>query len=74
LARQAATIREAAVRDLRVRKAFEQTMSPTHQPEYDLGIDLSAGPRWTEIGLSEDARWCSTSGAPEVLALASRRR
>jgi hypothetical protein len=51
LAHQAATIREAAVRDLRVRKAFEQTMSPTHQPEHHLGINLSAGPRGTEIGL-----------------------
>jgi hypothetical protein len=30
LAQQAATIREQAFRDLRVRKAFEQTMSPTH--------------------------------------------
>jgi conjugative relaxase-like TrwC/TraI family protein len=51
LAQQAARIREAAVRDLRVRKAFEQTMSPTHQPEYHLGIDYSAGPRGPEIGL-----------------------
>jgi hypothetical protein len=51
LAQQAARIREAAVRELRVRKAFEQTMSPTHQPEYHLGIDYSAGPRGPEIGL-----------------------
>jgi hypothetical protein len=47
----AAAIWEQAVRDVRVRKAFEQTMSTTHQPDYHLGIDLSAGPQGTEIGL-----------------------
>jgi hypothetical protein len=31
--------------------AFEETMSPTHQHQYHLGIDLSAGPWGTEIGL-----------------------
>jgi hypothetical protein len=51
LAQQAATIWEAAARDLRVRTTFEQTMSPTHQPEHHLGIDYSAGPRGPEIGL-----------------------
>jgi hypothetical protein len=51
LAHQAAIIRDAALRDLRVRKAFEQKMSPTHQPEYHLGIDHSPGPTGTEIGL-----------------------
>jgi hypothetical protein len=51
LAQRAARIREAAARDLRIRKTFEQTMSPTHQPEYHLGIDYSAGPQGPEIGL-----------------------
>ncbi len=51
LAQQAATIREQALRDLRVRNAYEQTMTPTHEAEHHLGIDLSAGPRGPEIGL-----------------------
>jgi hypothetical protein len=51
LAQQATTIREAAVRDLRLRKAFEQTMAPSHQPDYQPAIDHSAGPRGPEIGL-----------------------
>jgi conjugative relaxase-like TrwC/TraI family protein len=51
LAQQAAKIREQVVRDLRVRKAFEQTMSPTHQAEHHLGIEHSARPRGPEIGL-----------------------
>jgi hypothetical protein len=51
LSQQAARIREAAVRDLRVRKAFEQTMSPTHQAEHHLGIDYSVGSRGPELGL-----------------------
>jgi hypothetical protein len=50
LARQAATIREQAVRNLRVRKTIEQKMAPTHQPDYHLGIDHSVGPLGTEIG------------------------
>jgi conjugative relaxase-like TrwC/TraI family protein len=51
LAQQAATIREQALRDLRVRKTFEQTMSPNHQAEHHLGIDYSARPGGPEIGL-----------------------
>jgi conjugative relaxase-like TrwC/TraI family protein len=50
LAQQAATIREQAVRVLTVRRNLEQTMSPTRQPEYHVGIDHSAGPCGPEIG------------------------
>jgi hypothetical protein len=50
LAQQAATIRMQAVRDLRARNTFQQTMSPTPQPVYHLGIDCSAGPWGPEIG------------------------
>jgi hypothetical protein len=51
LAQQAATIREQALRDLKVRNTFEQTISLTRQAEHHLGIDYSAGPRGPEIGL-----------------------
>jgi hypothetical protein len=51
LAQQAARIRAAALRDLRVRKAFQQTMAPTQQREHHLGIDHSAAPHGPEIGL-----------------------
>jgi conjugative relaxase-like TrwC/TraI family protein len=51
LAQHAATIREQVVRDLRVRKTFDQTMSPTHHAEHHLGIDYSAGSSGPEIGL-----------------------
>jgi hypothetical protein len=51
LAQQAATIREQAVIDLKVRKAREQTTPPTHQAEHHLDIDYSAGPRGPEIVL-----------------------
>jgi hypothetical protein len=51
LAQQAATIREQALRDLRVGNAYEPKMTPTHQAEHHLGIDRSAGPRGPEIGL-----------------------
>ena len=44
LAQQAGTIREQALRDLRVRKAHQQTMSPTHQAEHHLRIDYSVRP------------------------------
>ena len=44
-------MREQVVRDLRVRNAFEQKLTPTHEPEHHLGIDLSAEPRGPEIGL-----------------------
>ncbi len=43
--------RKQDLRDLRVRNAYEQTMTPTHEAEHHLGIDLSAGPRGPEIGL-----------------------
>jgi hypothetical protein len=65
--RQAATIRERALRDLRVRKAFEQALSRTHRAQYHLRIDYSAGPRRPESGPQEAARSGSTSGAPEPL-------
>ena len=51
LAQQAATIREQAVKDLRVQNAYEQKMTPTHDAEHHLGIDLSAGSRGPEIDL-----------------------
>jgi hypothetical protein len=52
LAHQAATIREEVVRDLRVRKAFEPKMWPTHNAERRLRIDSSAAaPQGPEIGL-----------------------
>jgi conjugative relaxase-like TrwC/TraI family protein len=51
LAQQAATIRMQAVRDLRARNTFQQSMSATHHPMHYLGIDYSAGPRGPEIGL-----------------------
>ena len=51
MAQSAGTIREQDLRDLRVRNAYEQTMTPTHEAEHHLGIDLSAGPRGPEIGL-----------------------
>ncbi len=51
LAQQAATIREQALRDLRVRQTFEQTNSPTRKAEHHLGIDSSPRPRGPELGL-----------------------
>jgi hypothetical protein len=51
LAQQAATIRQQALRDLRVRNAYDQKMTPSHKADHHLGIDLSAGPRGPEIGL-----------------------
>jgi hypothetical protein len=51
LAQQAATIRAAAIRDLRMRKTFEQTISPHHPSEHRVGIDYLGGPRGPEIGL-----------------------
>jgi hypothetical protein len=50
-AQQAATIREQALRDLRVRNTFEQTLRPTHEAEHHLGIDHSVRPGGPEIGL-----------------------
>ncbi|MHB1533181.1 MAG: MobF family relaxase [Acidimicrobiales bacterium] len=51
LAQQASTIRDQALKDRRVRNTYEQKMTPTHQAEHHLGIDLSARPRGPEIGL-----------------------
>ncbi len=51
LARQAGTLREHALRDLRVRRAYPETMSPTHQAEHHLYIDHSVRPRGPEIDL-----------------------
>jgi conjugative relaxase-like TrwC/TraI family protein len=51
IAHRAATIRDQALRDLRVRKAFEQTSSPTRQAQRHLGIDYSAASRGPEVGL-----------------------
>ena len=51
LAQQAATIREQVVRDLRVRNAYEQTMTAAHEAEHHVSVDLSAGPQRPEIGL-----------------------
>ncbi len=51
LAQQAGTLREHALRDLRARRAYQETMSPTHQAEHHLSIDHSVRPRGPEIGL-----------------------
>ena len=51
LAQQARTLREQALRDLRVRRANHETMSPTHQAEHHLHVDHSARPQPPEIGL-----------------------
>ena len=51
LALQAGTLREQALRDLRVRTAYQETMSPTHQAEHHLSIDYSVRPGGPEIGL-----------------------
>ncbi len=51
LAQQAGTLREQALRDLRVRTPHQETMSPTHQAEHHLSIDQSVRPREPEIGL-----------------------
>jgi chromosome segregation ATPase len=51
LAQQAGTIREQALRDLRVRQAHQEKMSPAHQAEHHLHIDQSLRPRGPEIGL-----------------------
>ncbi len=50
LAQQAGTLREQALRDLRARRAYQKTMSPTHQ-EHHLSIDYSIRPGGPEIGL-----------------------
>jgi hypothetical protein len=51
LALQAGTIREQALRDLRVRTAHQETMSPTHQAEHHLSIDSSVRPGGPEVSL-----------------------
>jgi hypothetical protein len=51
LARQAATIRDQAIRDLRARKIIQQTMSPSRDAEHRLGVYDSALPREPYIGL-----------------------
>jgi hypothetical protein len=51
LAQQAATMREQALRDLRVPNAYEQKMTATREAEHHLGIDLSANPRGPEVSL-----------------------
>ena len=51
LARQAGTLREHALRDLRVRRAYPETMSPTHHSEHHLHIDHSVRSRGPEIDL-----------------------
>ena len=50
LAQQAGTLREQALRDLRVRKAYQETMAPNHQAEHQLSIDHSVRPHGPEIG------------------------
>jgi hypothetical protein len=51
LAQQARTIREQALRDLRVRRAYHETVTPNHQAEHQLSIDRSRRPGGPEIGL-----------------------
>jgi conjugative relaxase-like TrwC/TraI family protein len=51
LAQQAGTLREQALRDLRVRQSHQETMSPTHQAEHHLHIDHSVRPGGHQIGL-----------------------
>ena len=51
LAEQAATIREQALKDQRVRNAYEQKMTPTHEAEHHLGIGHPAVPLGPQIGL-----------------------
>ena len=51
LARQAGTLREQALRDVRVRRAYHEAMAPNHQAEHHLSIDHSVRPRGPEIGL-----------------------
>ncbi len=51
LALQAGTIREQALRDLRVRTAYQETMSPTYQAEHHLSVDSSVRPGGPEISL-----------------------
>jgi hypothetical protein len=51
LAQHARTIREPALRDMRARRARQETMSPTHQAEHHLHIDRSVRPGGPEIDL-----------------------
>ena len=51
LAQHAGTLREQALRDLRVRRAYQETMPPNHQAEHHLSIDYSVRPGGPEIGL-----------------------
>ena len=50
LAQHAGTLREQALRDLRVRRAYQETMAPNHQAEHHLSIDYSVRPGGPEIG------------------------
>ena len=51
LAKQAGTLREQAIADLRVRRATQKTMSPTHQAGHHLHIDHPVRPPGPELGL-----------------------
>jgi hypothetical protein len=51
LAQEAGTLREQALRDLRVRRAYHETMAPNHQAEHQPRIDHSVRHRGPEIGL-----------------------